>query len=75
MKKQNASETETLRKEVEDITKNQMEILQLKNTMNKIKSSVDGFKQQNGGRMENQKAVEQQKLPNLNNMEKTDLKN
>lgn len=61
MKKQNASETETLRKEVEDITKNQMEILQLKNTMNKIKSSVDGFKQQNGGRMENQKAVEQQK--------------
>lgn len=75
MKKQNASETETLRKEVEDITKNQMEILQLKNTMNKIKSSVDGFKQQNGGRTENQKAVEQQKLPNLNNMEKTDLKN
>lgn len=44
MKKSNASETETLRKEVEDITKNQMEILQLKNTMNKIKSSVDGFK-------------------------------
>lgn len=37
-------ETETLRKEVEDITKNQMESLGLKNTMNKIKSSVDGFK-------------------------------
>lgn len=34
---------------MEDIKKNQMGILELKNTINKIKSSVDGLKQQNGG--------------------------
>lgn len=68
-----SKEREILSKEAEDVKKNQMEILELKNTINKIQSSVDGFNSRmRDSRKEEVNSKGQQKLPNQNNIEKTD---
>ena len=38
-----SGKTETVNKKIEDIKKNQMEILELKNTITQTKTSVDGL--------------------------------
>ena len=51
-------------KEIEDIKKNQMEIVELKNTNNP--NNMDGWQKRRGQRRESVNwNIEQQKLPNL----------
>lgn len=68
-------ETGNIRKEIKDIKKTQIEILQLKNTATKVKYSLDEL---SGRKQATDEIViyrDQRKLPNLNNTGNSRLKN
>lgn len=63
----------SLIKEIEDIKKNQVEILELKNTRTEIKKSLDVLNSRTNtkeGETSMNLKIEQYKLPDLNNTEK-----